>query len=151
MDVFVYLYIPSYSGEDDMQDIMKEVIQVKANYKAFGMMLGLSYPQLEDIQKSPLFIVDNGAALTEVILTWLRQKYNTVKFGVPTWRRIVEAIDSEAGGNNHALAKEIATHHPGKTSAFACTCVCACHTQTVPFVPYALPQDKVCMIYCILV
>lgn len=77
------------------------------------MVLGLGYTQLESIQKAPLCIVDIGAALTEVVLAWLRQKYNTARFGVPTWRKLVEAIDSEAGGNNHTLAKKIAAHHPG--------------------------------------
>ena len=95
---------------------MKEIIQVKAHYKAFGIILGLSYAQLESIQKTPLCIVDIGTALTEVVLTWLRQKYNTVRFGPPTWRKLVEAIDSEAGGDNHSLAKEIAARHPGMYS-----------------------------------
>lgn len=26
----------------------------------------------------------------------------------------MEAVDSEAGGNDHTLAKEIAAHHPGR-------------------------------------
>ena len=93
---------------------MKEIVHVKVNYKAFGMILGLSYAQLESIQKTPLCIVDIGTALTEVVLTWLRQKYNTARFGLPTWRKLVEAVDSEAGGNDHTLAKEIAVHHPGR-------------------------------------
>ena len=92
---------------------MKEIVRVKANYKAFGMILGLGYAQLENIQKTPLCIIDIGTALTEVVLAWLQQKYNTARFGLPTWRKLVEAVDSEAGGNDHTLAKEIAAHHPG--------------------------------------
>ena len=105
--------ISIHSGEEDIRDIIKEIFHVKSNYKAFGMILGLGYAQLECIQKTPLCIVDMGAALTEVVLAWLRQKYNTARFGLPTWRKIVEAIDSEAGGNSHTLAKEIAVRHPG--------------------------------------
>lgn len=92
---------------------MKEIIHVKANYNAFGIILGLSYAQLKSIQKTPLCIVDIGAALTKVVLTWLQQEYNTARFGLPTWRKLVEAVDSEAGGDNHSLAKEIAARHPG--------------------------------------
>ena len=40
--------------------------------------------------------------------------YNQVKrFGKPTWRRLVEAVEDPAGGNNHALALNIAAEHPG--------------------------------------
>lgn len=90
---------------------MKEVIQVKTRYKTFGMILGLGFTELEAIQKTNVFDVED--ALAAVVITWLRQKYNVKKFGHPTWRRIVEAIDNEAGGNNHALAKRIAKNHPG--------------------------------------
>ena len=34
------------------------------------------------------------------------------RFGPPTWRILVEAVDRKAGGNNHDLAKEIASDHP---------------------------------------
>ena len=39
------------------------------------------------------------------------------RFGKPTWRRLVEAVEDHVGGNNHALAQAIAAEHPG---------VCAC-------------------------
>ena len=35
------------------------------------------------------------------------------KFGKPTWRRLVEAVEDPAGGNNYALALQIAAEHPG--------------------------------------
>lgn len=86
-------------------------MRIKTRYKTFGMLLGLSFVELKAIQKTNMFDMED--ALMQVVITWLQQKYNTTKFGLPTWRRIVEAIDSEAGGNNHALAKQIASHHPG--------------------------------------
>ena len=40
--------------------------------------------------------------------------YNQVKrFGKPTWRRLVEAVEDPVGGNNYALALKIAADHPG--------------------------------------
>ena len=40
--------------------------------------------------------------------------YNQVeRFGKPTWRRLVEAAEDPAGGNNHGLALKIAAEHPG--------------------------------------
>ena len=35
------------------------------------------------------------------------------KFGKPTWRRLVMAVEGAAGGDNPALAETIATEHPG--------------------------------------
>ena len=40
--------------------------------------------------------------------------HNQVKrFGNPTWRKLVKAVDDPVGGNNHALALKIAAEHPG--------------------------------------
>ena len=54
-------------------------------------------------------------AFSEMLLVWLRHSYNVDKHRPPTWRRLVEAVDSDAGGNNHALAKKIASNHPTGT------------------------------------
>jgi len=35
------------------------------------------------------------------------------RFGMPTWRRLVEAVEDHVGGNNRALAQRIAREHPG--------------------------------------
>ena len=35
------------------------------------------------------------------------------RFGKPTWRRLVEAVEDPVGGKNPALAKTIARDHPG--------------------------------------
>ena len=35
------------------------------------------------------------------------------RFGKPTWKRLVEAVEDRVGGNNPALAQEIAKDHPG--------------------------------------
>ena len=40
------------------------------------------------------------------------------RFGKPTWRRLVEAVEDHVGGNNSALAQTIAAEHPG-----VCVCV----------------------------
>ena len=36
------------------------------------------------------------------------------KFRKPTWGRLVEAVEDNAGGNNCALAQTIAGDHPGE-------------------------------------
>ena len=66
--------------------------------------------ELDAIRKG--FPQDMDQAFTEVLLVWLRHRYNVEKYGLPTWRRLVQAVDSPAGGNNHALAMVIASHYP---------------------------------------
>ena len=34
------------------------------------------------------------------------------RFGEPTWRRLVEAVEDSVGGNDCALAQTIARQHP---------------------------------------
>ena len=34
------------------------------------------------------------------------------KFGRPTWKKVVEAVQDRVGGNNPALAENIAGKHP---------------------------------------
>ena len=83
---------------------------IKAGYYQLGIELGLRPGELQAIQQTCSQNV--AQALTQVLLTWLRQLYNVEKYGPPTWRRLVEAVDSPAGGNNHALAKQITERHP---------------------------------------
>ena len=55
---------------------------------------------------------DNRQALSDTLELWLQQKYKVERFGPPTWRMLVEAVNQEGGGNNHELAKKIALEHP---------------------------------------
>ena len=50
----------------------------------------------------------------EVISTWLRQSYDVERHGLPSWRRVVDAVGSGAGGANHVLANEIASKYQGR-------------------------------------
>ena len=92
----------------------KEVVNIQSSYYQFGIELGLPLREMEAIKKA--FQLDITQAFTEVLTIWLRQRYNVEKYGPPTWRRLVEAVDSPIGGSNHALAKKIAQHHPVKVA-----------------------------------
>ena len=87
-----------------------EVIGIKPNYYEFGIQLGLPLQEMDAIQKA--FRQDITQAFIEVLQIFLKHRYNIQEHGPPTWRKLVEAVDSRAGGNNHSLAKKIAKHHP---------------------------------------
>ena len=86
------------------------LVSIKANYYQLGVELGLPAGELDSIRKGH----PADQAFNEVILRWLRQQYNIARFGCPTWKRLVEAVESPIGGNNPALAVVIAAKHtPG--------------------------------------
>ena len=87
----------------------REVISIQSHYYQFGIELGLPPREMDAIQKA--FRQDIPQAFTEVLKIFLKHRY-VEKYGPPTWRKLVKAVDSPAGGNNHALAKKIAERHP---------------------------------------
>ena len=98
-----------YIAENDLLGVQKAVIDLKANYYQLGVSLLLPPRELDAIRAAYSQNIDQ--ALTEVLLVWLRHRYQVDKHGPPTWRRLVEAVDNPAGGNNHTLAMNIAAAH----------------------------------------
>ena len=98
-----------------MRDVISEIITVKARSLAIGRTLGLRMGELDSIRSS---LQDHEQQLNDVVCVWLRQRYNVERFGTPTWRKLVEAIDDPAGANDHRLAKIIAQHHPVATGKY---------------------------------
>ena len=98
------------SAEDDLRDVCKEVVSIQSTYYRFGIALGLRAGVLDSIRKAFHHVIDQ--AFDEVLLVWLRQRYDIERHGPPTWRRLVEAVDSPNGGNHPALAVDIAHRHP---------------------------------------
>ena len=100
------------TGEDDLADIMDEVLTIKSMYFALGRSLRLKNDDLEAICEKYPSESTAERALDKVLLLWLKKQYNVERFGPPTWRMLVEAVNKKGGGNNHELAKQIASNHP---------------------------------------
>ena len=98
--------------EDDITDVLEEMLPIKAVYFPLGECLRLSNHDLKAIREAYPDESMADQALKDVLLLWLHQKYKVERFGPPTWRMLVEAVDKRTGGNNHELAKEIASNHP---------------------------------------
>lgn len=65
--------------------------------------------QLEKIKREA---IDHADGLRKIITNWLQYNYNVERFGPPTWQALVDAVKAPNGGNNAALAEEIAKKHP---------------------------------------
>ena len=79
-------------------------------------MLGLDDSTLNDIEKNHPRDVER--CLLKSIKQWLQCNYDIKKHEPPSWRSLVAAIDHSAGGQNHALAANIAEAHEGKARNF---------------------------------
>ena len=112
-------------GEDDLINVLEAVLPIKSIYFSIGQCLGLPLTVLESIRKAES---DAEQALSDTLKLWLQQKYDTERFGPPTWRMLVEAVDKEAGGNSNELAKEIASNHRTtsrqSTKYYKCSTLC---------------------------
>ena len=99
------------TGIDDLFDVQSEVYEVAPKWKALGLALRLQPGILHVIESNRL---DPNDCLTDVLTKWLQQHYNTERFGLPSWKMLVDAVAHPAGGNNSDLAQHIATKYNGK-------------------------------------
>ena len=98
-------------AEDNLQEVKVAVIKLAAKARSLGLALGILASKLDTIRSK--CISDPNEILTEVLHTWLKQAYDVEKHGQPSWRTLVQAVNSRAGGEDPALAREIADSHPG--------------------------------------
>ena len=87
-------------------------MSIQSLYYPLGRSLRLRTTDLKAIRNAHPHESDAEQALEEVLELWLKKEYNTDKFGLPTWRMLVQAVDMKSGGNNNELAKTIALNHP---------------------------------------
>ena len=112
-----------------MIDVFEAVLPLKSVYMALGRSLRLKTADLKLIQEAYPNGSDTEQALSDTLELWLQQKYNVERFGPPTWRMLVEAADRKACGNNHDLAKKIASDHPAagimdNSNLYLALCIC---------------------------
>ena len=103
------------TDRDDLSDVMEEVVSIRSLYFQLGRTLRLQDHDLKLIRE---VYTNEADALNDVLLLWLDQKYNVKRFGQPTWRTLVRAVDKETGGNNRGLALKLASNHPAGRMKF---------------------------------
>ena len=120
------LSIFSSDRNDDYHNVLQELIPVAAKWMSIGSALRLKPDDLDKIDKQ--HSGDPTACMTSTVIVWLKRNYNVKKFGEPTWRWLVKAVDDVAGGANTALAREIAKRHTvgGMSSSYAYFTVINC-------------------------
>ena len=100
------LYFPD---EDNLVDVVEEVINLAAKWKSLGFALRLKSAMLESIYSN--HPNDTTECLRDMLLAWLKQRYDIKQFGRPSWSMLCTAIRKESGGNDPALARRIEENH----------------------------------------
>ena len=95
--------------EDDLVDILLAVVDIAARWMSLGLALRIKKAELDTISSKNH--TDPSGCLSDVILAWLQQHYDTQRFGQPSWKLLSKAVHNPVGGNNPALARKLAEEH----------------------------------------
>ena len=99
-------------AERNIHDVFDEVVSLAGRWQSMCNGLKLLPSDRDSIALKCHNDPEN--CLMEVMNKWLQKSYDTERHGPPTWQMLVAAVASCAGGNNPALAKEIAENHQSK-------------------------------------
>ena len=90
---------------------MEDVGTMASKWRSIGTALGLRQDVLESIRNTEH---SDQMQMTKMLTEWLRRNYDTKRFDMPTWKKLMEAIKARTGGGNTALAQRITEKHLGK-------------------------------------
>ena len=109
-----YDLLPLFSADiSNLADILLDIHHVAPKWKSVGLLLRLHPNELGVIEADH---VKEGvtSCLQVIVEKWLNRSYDTATYGLPCWKMLVTAIAHPVGGNNPALAEQIATKRKGK-------------------------------------
>ena len=100
-----YCLFSHFLGEDHIPFLFRRLHRLTAKWEGFSVQLGVPVTQLENIKQNGTS-ADQCFALA--LWEWLKGCNNV------SWRRLITAIFSPAGGENQVLAGEIAESFQGE-------------------------------------
>ena len=100
------LYDATFSSGNAIPDIIRTLdeAEVKKRWLEIGLFLGISYGKLETLKS-------DDDKIRGVVIFWMNWNYDYETFGKPSWKSLVRAIGSQAGGNARRAAKKVAADH----------------------------------------
>ena len=137
-----YDLLPLFSADiSNLADILLDIHHVAPKWKDVGLLLRLHPHDLGLIEADN---VQKGvtSCLRVVVEKWLNQSYDTATYGLPSWKMLVDAIAHPVGGNNPALAEQIATKHKG---AFVNVTLMNIHVCILAVSIYVYAEDRIAL------
>ena len=95
-------------NEEDLPEILHILGTSETKWREIGVALGLGENVLDRIEHENHNLM---SCLSKMVTEWLKKNYNAERFGEPTWEKLAEVVRSKVGGNNSALAQDIARKH----------------------------------------
>lgn len=96
--------------EDDWNVIIEACNSLAAKWELISGYLGLSPSLIDKIRGN--HPGDNTSCLNDALLQWIKQNYNVVKFGEPSWKTLLHAIAKV----DKLYFKKLAADHQGKNA-----------------------------------
>ena len=97
-----------YVEDDDWNTVIIECNSLSAKWEQLSAFLGLSKKLIESIKKN--HPNDDTGCWNDALSHWIGQNYNAKKFGVPSWKRLLEAIALV----DKLVFKKLAREHEGE-------------------------------------
>ena len=85
-----------------------ETETLAANWYKICVSLGLPPDKIDIIKKEAAG--DSYHCWSEALKQWIRQNYDTERYGKPSWRNLLKAVAKV----NKGMSKQLATNHQGK-------------------------------------
>ena len=108
---------------DDWNIVVMECKSLAAKWDQLSTYLGLSCDVIDNIEGSG----DNYRCWSAALKHWIKQNYNTEKFGVPSWRTLLKAV---AKIDKLLLERLAAKHSQTGMQSYSfmtcCNCYCLC-------------------------
>lgn len=104
---WLYAHDLSLSEKDNWNEIIKECSSLAAKWEQLSGYLGLSIETIDTIKRN--IPTDAAGCWNEALKQWILQNYRTTKFGLPSWRSLLEAVARV----DKLLFKKLAEKHRG--------------------------------------
>lgn len=98
--------------EDDWNIIIEACNSLAAKWELISGYLGLPPSLIDKIRGN--HPGDNISCLNDALLQWIKQNYNVVNFGEPSWKTLLQAIAKV----DKLYFKKLAADHQGKNAVY---------------------------------
>ena len=101
-----------YPGDEDTFDVISALTPLASKWRPVEIGLGLNSSRIDNIKA--LCRGKPKENIREVVSDFLKKRYNTEKFGEPSWQSVVRVVAHPAAGDDRELAAKIARDHPAQ-------------------------------------
>ena len=107
-------FFSSHLDEDDQAEVEEALQCLHSRWREVATQLHLRNCDLASVSVQHL---EPARAMGSIVTLFLSHNYNVERFGPPTWKAIMEAVEKPSGGANVAQAERIKKKFAGRLSS----------------------------------